>query len=270
MLWKRAQNNNTITRKLTAARREYKRSKRKAEASYHLRNIENIQRVPMSQIAEAVKRNMKVRRKKGDNTKKHVAQLEPKRFTAFMENVGNVQTAEELEAFKGFEGTKIPVDLDSRIENAIADMEPNKEIGLDGIHIEMIKKIRKTAAKVLKRLWQAIGRTGKIPMKWLKGLLIPVHKKGRQDDPSNYHPQCMLSHPRKVLEKAYVGVLDQYFETDEVQFAFQDGLSILQGELEVELSRLKEAKFFAILDLRKAYDKVVKNILKTKLDRLVP
>lgn len=268
--WKRSQNNSTIQRQLTAARREYKRAKRKAEACYNRRNIENIQIAPMSQMAEAVKRDMKGRRKTSVNVKKRGVQLEPRKFTAFMANVGNVYAVEELEPFSGFDDKKVPADLDTRREKAIAEMESNKAIGLDGIHVEMIKKSRKAATGVLKSLWQAIGRTGKIPQQWLRGLLIPVHKKGRQDDPSNYRPLCMLSHPWKVLEKAYVGVLDQHFETDEAQFGFQDSLSILQAVLEVEMARLNGARFFAILDLRKAFDKVVRKLLKRKLEQLIP
>lgn len=64
--------------------------------------------------------------------------------------------------------------------------------------------------------------------------------------------------------------MDRFFETDHAQFGFQGGLNILQAVLEVEGTRRNGACYFAILDLKKAYDKVIRLILKQKLDKILP
>lgn len=75
---------------------------------------------------------------------------------------------------------------------------------------------------------------------------------------------------RKIIEKAYVWILGRFFKTDDAQFGFKDGLIILQAILDVEQEIQKGGKFFAIMDLKKSYNKFVWLILKKKLDKLLP
>lgn len=197
--WKRAQGNNPIHLKLHTSQKDYKRKKRRAYACFLRQNIENIQKAPQSEMAEAVKRDMSGRKKRESNAKRRGPQLEPSGFTKFMANVGGVSVTEELARFDGFDEERIPGDLETLILRAIAEMDPNKAVGVDGVHVEMLKANNTASARMLKELWKAIGRTAQIPKTWLQSTLIPVHKNGKQDEPGNYRPLCMLSHVRKVL-----------------------------------------------------------------------
>lgn len=156
----------------------------------------------------AVKKDLKGSRKRTGNSKKRGAKLEPKLFREFMENVGNVQATEELPQHSGFDKGKMPMDLEMLIVKAIKEMESKKSVGSDGIHVKMLRANKKATEESLKELSKEIGRTAQIPRNWLKGTLVLVDKKGRQDEPRNYRPLCLLSHRRKVLEKAYVWILD--------------------------------------------------------------
>lgn len=111
-----------------------------------------MQRAPLTQLTDTVNKDLRGSRKRTGNAKKRGAQLEPKRFTEFMSNVGNVQAAEEMPQYSGFEERKIPSDLETLIVKAITEMDANKAVGSDGIHFEMLRANKKATAKALKEL----------------------------------------------------------------------------------------------------------------------
>lgn len=59
---------------------------------------------------------------------------------------------------------------------AIRQMECNKSIGADGIHVEMLNSNPVAAAGLLTKLWQVVGKTGQIPKSWLTGIIVPLYK----------------------------------------------------------------------------------------------
>lgn len=86
--------------------------------------------------------------------------------------------------------------------DAIKQMEPN---GTDGVHVEMPKENPSATADLIIKLWKVIGKTKCTPRDWLRGAMVPLYKgKGEQNVPSNSIPLCLLSHLRKVVEKAVV------------------------------------------------------------------
>lgn len=62
-----------------------------------------------------IKHYLSGRRKREDNEKSRGAQLEPRKFTAFMANVGNAQKVQELVAFDVFDERAVPKDLEKLI-----------------------------------------------------------------------------------------------------------------------------------------------------------
>lgn len=57
-------------------------------------------------------------------------------------------------------------------------------------------------------------------------------------DPLSYRPLChtvygLLSHARKIVEKAIVMELESLVTTDRTQFGFQEGIQIEQAALRV-------------------------------------
>lgn len=72
-----------------------------------------------------------------------------------------------------------------RIKRAILAMPRNNEVGLDNIHSEMLQKSPTLFARVLKKMWEVVGSTTKIPTSWTHVVLVPLLKKGDNDKPAN-------------------------------------------------------------------------------------
>lgn len=89
--------------------------------------------------------------------------------------------------------------------------------------------------------------------------------KGDQNVPANSLPLCILSRVRKLVEKAVVLDLDRKFETDKAQYVFQSGIQITQAALRVLVAIQKVIEFIFVLDLAKAYDNVLKQLMRGKL-----
>lgn len=100
----------------------------------------------------------------------------------------------------------------------------------------------------------------------------------RQDRPNpgelaegNSHARLQEREAGKVSDKkAYVWVLDRFLETDEAHFGLQDSLNIIQAALELEQARKSGERYFAIFNVKKAYDKVARIILVANIDEIIP
>lgn len=149
---------------------------------------------------------------------------------------------------------------------AIRAMDNNKAVGTDGAHVEILKCNAGKIAKLLTEVWCTIGHTIIILTDWLRGIIVPLYKgKGEQEHPKSYRPLTILSHIRKITEKAVILELEKVVETDRAQFGFQSGLPVLQAALSVLAALKSTAKFIAVLDLAKAYDSIVKAFLFQRL-----
>lgn len=143
-----------------------------------------LQQAPLSELSMNAKKDMKgaiAFKKEDDKRKENGVQLEPKNFTEFMANVGGVEDTELPMRFHRFDERQVPVNIEKLVERAIEDMDRNKAIRVDGIHVESLQVNGPATVCTLTHLWKTIGRTGKIPRNWLQGIFIPVHKKGKQD-----------------------------------------------------------------------------------------
>ena len=66
----------------------------------------------------------------------------------------------------------------NEIVSAIKKTKSGKAPGIDGLHAEMLKTDPALAAKVLKRLFDKIWDSEKVPNDWCKGLIVKLPKKG--------------------------------------------------------------------------------------------
>lgn len=86
--------------------------------------------------------------------------------------------------------------------------------------------------------------------------------------PSELSPLCILSNFRKIIEKAVTAELETEIGMDRMQFGFQRDINTLQAALDI--AAMIESKFgqlLAVLDLAKAYDKVIRQLLVDKLTK---
>ena len=96
-----------------------------------------------------------------------------------------------LQKFKQVENIKIYSELDNiitnkEIINAIKDLKNKKASSYDLILNEMLKNSQTYILPSLNKLFNFILSTGKFPVKWAKGIIVPIFKSGTKDDPFNY------------------------------------------------------------------------------------
>ena len=88
----------------------------------------------------------------------------------------------------------------------------NKTSGGDGIPAELFQILKDDALKVLHSLCQQIWKTQQWPQDWKRSVFIPIPKKGKAKQCSNYHTIALISHTSKVMLKILQARLQQYMK----------------------------------------------------------
>ena len=72
---------------------------------------------------------------------------------------------------------------------------------------------------------QQIWKTQQWPQDWKRSVFIPIPKKGKAKECSNYHTIALISHASKVIHKILQARLQQYanYELPDVQAGFRKG-----------------------------------------------
>lgn len=261
--WKPTDGNEKKYRDICGRAQQRERQLKKEQGR---REIQRIQVNPEAEVAKALKTSARKRKEQKQIDKATGKQLRAKDFANYLSK--NLEGPKEELQIMNFEIDDGKFEKD--VEQAIRGMEANKAVGTDGVHVEMMKANPPVAATLLTKVWKAVGRTKQVPEEWLKGIIVPLYKgKGGQKEPANFRPLCILSHARKVVEKAVVLNLDRTYETDKAQYGFQSGIQITQAALSVLAAMRSGAEFIVALDLAKAYDKILKLLMSTKLHEQV-
>lgn len=137
--------------------------------------------------------------------------------------------------------------------------------GPDGIKAETIKYIHKFTLKPLCYIINLVFSTSKIPTKWKESVVIPIHKNGPKNTPTNYRPISLINNYAKIFEQSLkrrlVDFLDKYNLISNNQFGFRDNLStenaIFNLTEKIITGQNNNKKCLAVfLDLTKAFDLV--------------
>ena len=88
------------------------------------------------------------------------------------------------------------------LEWALESITMNKASGGDGIPVELFQILKDNAVKVLHSICQQVWRTQWWPQGWKRSVFIPIPKKGKAKECSNYHTIALISHTS--TEKALV------------------------------------------------------------------
>ena len=70
----------------------------------------------------------------------------------------------------------------------------NKTSGGDGITAEVFQILKDDAMKVLHSICQKIWKTQQWAQNWKRSVFIPIPKKGKVKECSNYHTIVLISH----------------------------------------------------------------------------
>ena len=86
----------------------------------------------------------------------------------------------------------------------------NKVSGGDRIPAELFKTLKDDAEKVLHSTCQQIWKTQQFPQDWKRSVFIPIPKKHKAKECSDYNTIAFISHASKVTLKILQARLQQY------------------------------------------------------------
>ena len=158
--------------------------------------------------------------------------------------------------------------LECEVKCTLGSITTNKASGGDGIPVELFQILKDDAVKVLHSICQQIWKT----QQWLedckRSVFIPIPKKGKAKECSNYHTIAFISHASKVILKIFQARLQQYMnrELPDVQAGFRKGRGT-RDQITYIHWIIKEARefqkntYFCFIGYAKAFDCVDHNKL---------
>jgi hypothetical protein len=155
----------------------------------------------------------------------------------------------------------------------LRNLSPQKATGPDGIPNILLKNCALSLAFPLAVLFRQSYSTGIFPTLWKSASVVPIHKSGARDDPSNYRPISLLPAISKVMETIVNNHLKRMLEERKLlspkQFGFRcsrstcDLLAILTQKWSDALDQ-SGSVLLVTLDIAKAFDRVWHAGLKCK------
>ena len=104
--------------------------------------------------------------------------------------------------------------LGCKIIWALGSIIMNKASGGDGISAELFLILKDDAAKALHSICQQIWKTQQWPQDGKRSIFIPILKKGKAKECSNYCTIALISHTSKVMLKIFQTRLSQYMNSE--------------------------------------------------------
>ena len=88
--------------------------------------------------------------------------------------------------------------LDCEVKWALGSITTNKASGGDGIPVELFQIPKDDAVKVFHSTCQQIWKTQQWPQDWKRSVFIPIPRKGKPKECSNYCTIALISHTSNV------------------------------------------------------------------------
>jgi hypothetical protein len=167
-----------------------------------------------------------------------------------------------------------------QLKGALRKLKTGKSAGGDGIYNEMLKNLPLCTAKTLLSLYNDSWRTGECHVDWRTAIIIPILKPRKPaGSTGSYRPVALTSCIAKVMERLVADRLSYFLESKGLlspcQAGFRRGRSTEEQLVRVCqdvfdcLERTPPGKSaLCLLDFSRAYDKVWKDGLHAKMDRL--
>ena len=138
----------------------------------------------------------------------------------------------------------------------------------DGMPAERFQTLEDDAVKVLLSTCQQMWKTQRWPQVWKRSVFIPIPKKCRAKECSNYHTIALISHAGKIMLKILQARLQQYVnrEFPDVQIGFRKGRGTRDQTASIYWVTEKAREFqkniyFCFIDYTKTFDCVDHNKL---------
>ena len=91
--------------------------------------------------------------------------------------------------------------LECEVKWVLGSITTNKVSGGNKIPVELFQILKDDAVKVVHVICQQIWKTQQWPQDWKRSVFVPIPKKGKAKECSNYHRITLISHASKVMLK---------------------------------------------------------------------
>ncbi|KAK9877311.1 hypothetical protein WA026_017703 [Henosepilachna vigintioctopunctata] len=166
--------------------------------------------------------------------------------------------------------------MEPEVYGYITRLKNKKSVGSDEIPVNILKNCASLIVTPLTHIMNQILTTGKYPQKLKEALVMPVYKKGDKANIQNYRPVALLSNVGKIFERIIFDKMINFFEKNRVivehQYGFRKKKSTINAIYQALVTIIKSLNQNQItaalcLDLSKAFDRVVHEILLAKLEK---
>ena len=168
--------------------------------------------------------------------------------------------------------------LDAEVNAAVTHLKLAKSPGEDGIPAEFYKAIFPTINHYFKDLFNRIYNLAYFPEVWSKSLIVPIHKKGSQNDPNNYRGISLLSIFSKIFMNIVYTRINRWCNVNGIlcpeQGGFKKGYSTIDSIFTLntiinKYTQRKGGRFYcAFIDFTKAFDLLNRDAIWFKLQKL--
>ncbi|CAM4662903.1 unnamed protein product [Caretta caretta] len=160
------------------------------------------------------------------------------------------------------------------VRDYLEKLDEHKSMGPDALHPRVLKELADVIAEPLALIFESSWQSGEVPDDWKKANVVPILKKGKEEDPGNYRPISLTSVPGKIMEQVLKESILKHLEERKVirnsQHGFTKGKSCLTNLIafyDEITGSVDEGKAVDVLflDFSKAFDMVFHSILARKL-----
>ena len=151
---------------------------------------------------------------------------------------------------------------------AIQRLKNGKAAGPDGITGELLKHAGHLAVDFLVKFF--LFDRGRYPDSWTESIIVPLFKKGNQNDPNNYRGISLFDISSKLYSSIINNRLQEWIEqnnlTGECQAGFKKDYSIvdhmytLMAMIQKRFA-LNRKLYVAFIDFEKAFDSISRKLL---------
>ena len=163
----------------------------------------------------------------------------------------------------------------TELKNSTKKLKHNKSAGLDQILNEMIICCVEVYPDIFLKLFNNLLHYGVFPEIWSQSMIVPFYKKGNKMLETNYRGITLLSCMGKFFNVIINERITNFAISNGIikqeQFGFikgnrtSDCLMILHSLADYFMNKKKTKLYTAFIDFQKAYDKVPRDILLSKL-----
>ena len=250
------------------ARREYKKLLQQKRKKFNENVLNNL----MQSVSDQQAFWQTMRKISKNKYQPHNSISEQEWFNHFQKVLEQDNQDEDFDDFENFESDVYydrPITREE-VLLAIQRLKNGKAAGPDGIIGELLKHAGHLAVYFLVKFFNVLFDRGRYPDSWTESIIVPLFKKGNQNDPNNYRGISLCDISSKLYSSIINNRLQEWIEqnnlTGECQAGFKkdystvDHMYTLMAMIQKQFA-LNRKLYVAFIDFEKAFDSIPRKVL---------